>query len=159
MNRDNGNSNSNSNSNSNAAPPYASTARRPAPEIYAKTKVKPKGHELEQVAALDPTRALYFSIVVEKNSVTLAAKALGVSASTVSRKLDELEESLAVRLLERDTRHLRLTEAGKSCLHFVRKAMGVLAAGQQTMERYSSDVVGRLRVLCPPSRHGAAVCG
>lgn len=156
MNRGNGNGNSSGNGNGNgnyrdSVPPYSSAARRQPPETYVKTKVKPKGHELEQVAALDPTRALYFSIVVEKNSVTLAAKLLGVSASTVSRKLDELEESLAVRLLERDTRHLRLTEAGESYLYFVRKAMGVLAAGQQTMERYSNDVVGRLRVLCPPA--------
>jgi LysR family transcriptional regulator, transcriptional activator for dmlA len=114
-------------------------------------KTKPKGHELQQVAALDPTRALYFSVVVEKNSVSLAAKALGVNASTVSRKLDELEHSLGVRLLERDTRNIRLTEAGESYLHFVLKAMGILEAGKQTMERYTSDVGGRLRVMCPPA--------
>jgi DNA-binding transcriptional LysR family regulator len=112
---------------------------------------KLKGHELQLVAALDPTRALYFSIVVEKNSISLAAKALGVNASTVSRKLDELEEGLGVRLLERDTRSIRLTEAGESYLHYVTKAMGILEAGKQTMERYSSDIAGRLRVMCPPA--------
>lgn len=117
----------------------------------ANNKVKPKGHELQLVAALDPTRALYFSIVVEKNSISLAAKLLGVNASTVSRKLDELEDGLGVRLLERDTRNLRLTEAGESYLHYVHKAMGVLEAGRQTMERYSSDIGGRLRVMCPPA--------
>lgn len=117
----------------------------------ASTKIKPKGHELQLVAALDPTRALYFSVVVEKNSISLAAKALGVNASTVSRKLDELEDSLGVRLMERDTRNLRLTEAGETYLHYVLKAMGILEAGKQTMERYSSDVGGRLRVMCPPA--------
>ena len=117
----------------------------------ASTKVKPKGHELALVAALDPARALYFSIVVEKNSISLAAKALGVNASTVSRKLDELESGLGVRLLERDTRHIRLTEAGESYLHYVLKAIGILEAGKQTMERYSSTLSGRLRVMCPPA--------
>jgi DNA-binding transcriptional LysR family regulator len=117
----------------------------------ASAKAKSKGHELDLVAALDPTRALYFSIVVEKNSISLAAKALGVNASTVSRKLDDLEEGLGVRLLERDTRSIRLTEAGESYLHYVLKAMGILEAGKQTMERYSSDIAGRLRVMCPPA--------
>ena len=126
--------------------------------LKANLKAKPKGHELLLVAALDPTRALYFSVVAEKSSVGLAAKALGVNASTVSRKLDELEAALGVRLLERDTRHLRLTEAGESYLHYVLKAMSVLEAGKQTMERYASDIGGRLRVMCPPAlgRHFVA---
>ena len=112
---------------------------------------KLKGHELQLVAALDPTRALYFSIVVEKNSISLAAKALGVNASTVSRKLDELEEALGVRLLERGTRNVKPTEAGETYLHYVNKALGVLEVGQQTMERYKSELSGRLRVQCPPA--------
>lgn len=89
--------------------------------------------------------------MAEKTSITAAAKTLGVNASTVSRKLDELEVSLGVRLLERDTRHVRLTEAGESYLYYVTKALGVLEAGQQTMERYSKHLTGRLRVLCPPA--------
>ncbi len=97
--------------------------------LKANLKAKPKGHELLLVAALDPTRAVYFSVVADKSSVGLAAKVPGVNASTVSRKLDELEEALGVRLLERDTRHLRLTEAGELYLHCVLKAMSVLASG------------------------------
>lgn len=81
----------------------------------------------------------------------MAAQVLGVSASTVSRKLDDLEQRLGVRLLHRDTRHLRLTEAGESYLHFVRKATAALDAGRQTMERYSSDLKGRLRLICSPA--------
>lgn len=108
-------------------------------------------HDLHTFSAFDATRALYFSVVAEKNSITLAAQLLGVSASTVSRKLDDLEEGLGVRLLDRDTRHLRLTEAGESYLHFVHKATAALDAGRQTMERYSSELKGRLRVLCPPA--------
>lgn len=129
-----------------ADPASAAGKTRPAG-----AKTKSKGHELQRAAALDPTRALYFSVVAEKNSVSLAAKALGVNASTVSRKLDELEHSLGVRLLERDTRSIRLTEAGESYLHYVLKAMGILESGQQTMERYTSDISGRLRVMCPPA--------
>ena len=108
-------------------------------------------HDLHAFSASDATRALYFSAVVEQSSITVAAQLLGVSASTVSRKLDDLEDKLGVRLLDRDTRNLHLTEAGESYLHYVRQATAALEAGRQTMERYGSDLKGRLRVLCSPA--------
>ncbi len=114
-------------------------------------KDNPTSHDLHAFTGLDVTRALYFSVVANKNSITLAAQLLGVSASTVSRKLDDLEERIGVRLLDRDTRNLRLTEAGESYLHYVNKATAALDAGRQTMERYSVDMKGRLRVVCPPA--------
>ena len=114
-------------------------------------KTKFEGRELQAFSALDATRALYFSIVAEKNSISRAAQSLGVNPSTVSRKLDELEQSLGVRLIERDTRNSRLTEAGQAYLHHVLKAIGALEAGRQTMSLYNTEVRGRLRVLCPPA--------
>lgn len=119
--------------------------------MLSRSKTKRAGTELQAFNQLDATRALYFSIVVAKNSLTKAAESLGVNASTVSRHLDELELSLGVRLLERDTRNLRLTEAGQSYLHYVLKASAALEDGRQTMSRYSVEVRGQLRVLCPPA--------
>ena len=114
-------------------------------------KSKFEGREIQAFTALDATRALYFSLVAEKNSISRAAQSLGVNASTVSRKLDELEQSLGVRLIERDTRNSRLTEAGQAYLHHVLKAIGALEAGRQAMSLYNTEVRGRLRVLCPPA--------
>ena len=54
-----------------------------------------------------------FISVVENGGFTKAADALYISHSTTSRKVAALEESLNVRLFERDTRSVRLTEAGK----------------------------------------------
>jgi DNA-binding transcriptional LysR family regulator len=107
---------------------------------------------------MDPGWALYFSVVVEYASLSRAAEALSVSPSTVSRKLDELESSIGVRLFDRDTRNLRLTEAGDTYLHYVRKALNVLDDGRQVMDRYGTEVRGQLRVWCPPSlaRHYVA---
>lgn len=119
--------------------------------MLSPNKDNPTSHDLQAFTGLDATRALYFSVVAEKNSITVAAQLLGVSASTVSRKLDDLEERIGVRLLDRDTRNLRLTEAGESYLHYVHKATAALDAGRQTMERYSVDMKGRLRVVCPPA--------
>lgn len=107
---------------------------------------------------MDPTWAMYFSVVVEHASLSRAAEALSVSASTVSRKIDELESSIGLRLFDRDTRNLRLTEAGDTYLHYVRMALDALDDGRQIMDRYGTAVRGQLRVWCPPSfaRHYVA---
>jgi LysR family transcriptional regulator, transcriptional activator for dmlA len=103
------------------------------------------------LAPLDPTWALYFSAVAEHASISRAAELMSVSPSTVSRKLDELETSVGVRLFDRDTRNLRLTEAGDTYLHYVRHALHMLDEGRQVMDSYSSEVRGQLRVWCPPA--------
>lgn len=112
-------------------------------------EVSKKTKRIAHLDIMDPAWALYFSVVVEHASLSKAAEALSVSPSTVSRKLDELEASIGVRLFDRDTRNLRLTEAGDTYLHYVRKALNVLDDGRQVMERYGSEMRGQLRVWCP----------
>ncbi len=56
--------------------------------------------------------ALYVK-VVENNSFSRTAQREDVPVSTVSRKISELEKALGVRLLERSTRKLRMTEIGQ----------------------------------------------
>ncbi len=56
--------------------------------------------------------ALYVK-VVENNSFSRTAEREGIPVSTVSRKISELEKALGVRLLERSTRRLRMTEIGQ----------------------------------------------
>jgi DNA-binding transcriptional LysR family regulator len=53
-----------------------------------------------------------FVQVVKANSFTAAARDLGLSRSVVSKYISRLEQNLGVRLLNRTTRRLRLTEAG-----------------------------------------------
>ena len=55
-----------------------------------------------------------FVRVVESGSFTGAAKALGLPKSTVSRKITQLEERLGVRLIQRTTRSLSLTDTGSA---------------------------------------------
>lgn len=57
---------------------------------------------------------MYFSQVVEHGGFSAAERVLGISKSRLSRRLTELEAALGVRLLQRSTRKLALTEAG-SC--------------------------------------------
>ena len=100
---------------------------------------------------LDPSLIPYFAAVAEYLSVSRAADSLGVSASTVSRKIEEVEVILGVRLFERDTRHLRLTEAGRDYLHYVQKAIYTLQQGQQSLAAYNQQILGELRIWCPPA--------
>src|SRR5690554_1502294 len=55
-----------------------------------------------------------FVHVVKAGSFTKAAKNLSLPKSTVSRKITQLEERLGVRLIQRTTRSLRLTDTGSS---------------------------------------------
>jgi DNA-binding transcriptional LysR family regulator len=72
---------------------------------------------------------LLFAEVVSAGGITAAAGRLGLRKSTVSRRLAALEERLGTRLLERTTRRLRLTEAGREyhaqCARLVAEARAV----------------------------------
>jgi DNA-binding transcriptional LysR family regulator len=69
---------------------------------------------------------LAFITVAEVQHFTRAAERLGVSQSSVSTLIRELEENLGLRLFDRHTRMLRLTPAGAEVLPLARKAMAGL---------------------------------
>jgi DNA-binding transcriptional LysR family regulator len=63
---------------------------------------------------MDLNRVAVFVRVVETESFTAAAAALGLPKSSVSRAVSRLEDDLGVRLLQRTTRKLSLTDAGRT---------------------------------------------
>ena len=70
--------------------------------------------------------------VAEDRGFTAAAAALDVSPSAISQAIRQLEARLGVRLLNRTTRSLSLTEAGEAYLSRIGPALGdVLEAGEQ----------------------------
>ncbi|MCA3836237.1 LysR family transcriptional regulator, partial [Burkholderia sp.] len=62
---------------------------------------------------LDLNAVRVFVSVVDEGSFAGAARVLAMPGSNVSRHVAQLESRLGVRLLERSTRHLRMTEAGR----------------------------------------------
>ena len=62
----------------------------------------------------DPKKLLFFLEILERGSMTAAARARGISRSTAARHLAELEDELGVQLLQRTTRQLALTQAAKA---------------------------------------------
>jgi DNA-binding transcriptional LysR family regulator len=90
---------------------------------------------------MDLNKIAVFVRVVETQSFTAAARALGVPKSSVSRSVAQLEQDLGVRLLHRTTRKLHLTDAGAAYYDKVSRAL----AGVQEATAAVSDMEGAER--------------
>ncbi|MCL9799994.1 LysR family transcriptional regulator [Pseudomonas sp. AKS31] len=87
-----------------------------------------------------------FIKVVESGSIVGAAKILGVSAAAVSQTLNRLETHLGVRLLQRTTRSMALTENGAVYYEKVRRIAADLEAAQSSISRDERELQGRLSI-------------
>lgn len=94
---------------------------------------------------------IIFAKVVEAGSFSLGAVALDMPISTVSRKVAELESQLGVRLLERSTRAIRLTDVGAEVLEYAKRTIELSDSVQSIASNRISDVTGSLRLSAPPS--------
>jgi len=90
-----------------------------------------------------------FVRVVEQQSFTSAAKALGLPKSSVSRRVTELEEELGVQLLHRTTRKLALTEAGRSYFEQAERALTELQAAAESATGMDTEARGIVRLTAP----------
>jgi DNA-binding transcriptional LysR family regulator len=91
-----------------------------------------------------------FVEVAEYGSFTKAARYLGVSTGSLSQTIRALEESLGVRLLNRTTRSVALTEAGERMLKRLRPLLDDFAAVVDSANAFRNRPAGQLRVTVPP---------
>lgn len=84
--------------------------------------------------------------VVQTGAFTRAADQLGVSPAHVSRQVKALEARLGVKLLQRTTRVVRLTEAGVNYVSAVAPLIEGLHAANQRAQEASQTLRGRIRV-------------
>ncbi len=101
-------------------------------------------------ATIDLNRVHAFVRVVEDGSFTAAARKLGLPKSSVSRTITALEKSLGVRLLQRTTRALHLTEAGRTWFQEVQPALASLTDSAAAVMTLGTEPRGRVRITCPP---------
>jgi DNA-binding transcriptional LysR family regulator len=92
-----------------------------------------------------------FVTVVESQGFSAAAKRLETTPAAVSRRVKALEERLGVRLLQRTTRQVQLTEAGDLYFREVSRLLGDLRAVEQQLEAVTSQLRGDLRIVAPMS--------
>jgi len=108
--------------------------------------------------ALDFNTLKVFVAVVERESFVGAAKILEMPTSNVSRCISQLEERLNLQLIERSTRHMKITQAGQ--LLYIR-AKPLLEALEQTETELTlrqMQLKGPLRI-CIPNEVGPALLG
>ena len=98
---------------------------------------------------VDLNRVAVFLRVVELQSFTAAAEALGLPKSSVSRNVARLEESLGVQLLQRTTRAVQLTDAGRLYFEEASRALGALEQAQATLSQLDSRPQGAVRITAP----------
>lgn len=92
-----------------------------------------------------------FVRVVRAGSFTIAANQLGLSRALVSRHVSELESRLGVRLLNRSTRSLNLTEEGDAYLDFCERLFRDMESNERSIVRTRVEPVGTLTLAAPKS--------
>jgi DNA-binding transcriptional LysR family regulator len=92
-----------------------------------------------------------FVAVVEAGGFSAAAKRLEATPAAVSRRIKGLEQRLGVRLLQRTTRKIRLTEAGELYFREVRAMLADLRAVEQRLDEVTGQATGELRIAAPMS--------
>ncbi|MDO3435202.1 LysR family transcriptional regulator [Rhizobium sp. CBN3] len=99
--------------------------------------------ELSELAA--------FAAVARHKSFRKAGEERGVTASAVSHAVLNLEDRIGIRLLNRTTRSVSLTEAGDLLVSHLAPAFGEMAAALDALNRYRDTPFGRVRINVPNS--------
>lgn len=99
----------------------------------------------------------YFLKLVDKGSFTTAANALGITQPALSIAISQLEKALKVRLVERGTSPVLLTEFGKTFHRYARRVSHDLQEARDEIAALNSGALGRLDVAMGPSAAGPEV--
>ncbi|HYF58145.1 MAG TPA: LysR family transcriptional regulator [Burkholderiaceae bacterium] len=92
---------------------------------------------------------VFFAEVVDRGGFAAAGRSLGVPKSRLSRRIADLEARLGVRLLQRTTRKLSLTEAGEIFHRHCAAVREEAEAADDAVARVRSEPRGTVRVTCP----------
>ncbi|MBX3566697.1 MAG: LysR family transcriptional regulator [Rhizobiaceae bacterium] len=102
------------------------------------------------MAGLDLNLVDAFAAVARRRSFRAAAAARGVSPSTLSQQVRDLESSLNMRLLNRTTRSVAPTEAGQRLLERVGPAIGDIVSAVDQLQLPGEGAAGTVRINAPP---------
>jgi DNA-binding transcriptional LysR family regulator len=90
-----------------------------------------------------------FVAVVRRESFAGAARDLGISRALVSRHIADLEKQVGIRLVNRTTRSVNLTEAGKKYLDFAQRILTEISIEDAAMVAMRENAEGELSVVSP----------
>jgi DNA-binding transcriptional LysR family regulator len=103
------------------------------------------------IAMSDFNGLMIFASVAKAKSFSEAARRLKMPLASVSRRVADLEQELGVRLLERSTRNLRLTEVGAEVLEYAQRSLEICEAVDSIVSNHHATVSGVLRISAPPN--------
>ena len=103
----------------------------------------------EPAAGTDLNEIVVFSRVVQAGSFSEAGRLLGMPKSTVSKKVSDLEARLGTRLLQRTTRRLALTDAGRVYFERAEQIVAQVAEAENAVAELQANPRGLLRVTVP----------
>ncbi|YCI29662.1 LysR family transcriptional regulator [Erwinia sp. PK3-005] len=95
------------------------------------------------------TAMMVFARVVETLSFTEAANSLGLSKSFISKEITQLEIRLGVKLLERTTRRIVVTEVGRAWYQFCARALQEVQGADAFIRDYHQQPAGNLSIIAP----------
>lgn len=98
-----------------------------------------------------PAQLAMLAKVVDLNGFSAAARALGVPKAAVSRAVADLEKTLGVRVLERTTRRIALTSAGRLICGHARRVAEETDAARGAIAKLQSPEARPLRVVADPT--------
>ena len=90
-----------------------------------------------------------FVRIAEMSGVSAAARTLGLPKSTISRSLSRLEAEVGASLVDRSTRHLRLTDAGVLFRPYAERILADVDEAGTALDGFAGTPRGTLRVSAP----------
>jgi DNA-binding transcriptional LysR family regulator len=90
-----------------------------------------------------------FVEVVARGSLSAAARAEGIAPAMIGRRLDALESRLGVKLLQRTTRKLALTDEGATFLEDCQRILAELEEAESAVAERSANATGHLMISAP----------
>lgn len=100
------------------------------------------------MATMDVDQLAAFVAVVRAGSFTAAAKKLGTQKAHVSRTISRLEKQMGVRLLQRSTRSLAVTEIGRELYERATSILAAIEDTAATIQKAQDEPQGVLKLTC-----------
>jgi DNA-binding transcriptional LysR family regulator len=126
-------------------PPRNASASKPAADA---ANISPSA--VVSASAADRIELIQtFVRIVQAGSLSAAAAQMGTTQPTVSRRLQQLERTLGVRLLQRSTHAMKLTEDGERCFERAKELLSGWEAFESDLRGAGVEASGSLRVVVP----------
>lgn len=95
---------------------------------------------------MDIRRLKYFVTICEEGNISKAAKKLHIAQPPLSQQLKLLEDELGTKLFERDTRNIKITDAGKTLLYKSKQILELMDSTIKEVRDVNDGLTGKLSI-------------